>query len=426
MTDPVAESMNVTITDREKLLGLLRMHESWRAQVLNLTASENALSPAVRESVDSDLLQRYADFTGQDLRARRYRGTRFIAALEEQVERLVQETFRARYVELRAISGHVAGAAVILGLCRPGDRILELSREAGGHREATKVAGSLHDSLPVAYLPFDAARYNVDADGSVSLIQSMRPRLVILGSSNFLFPHPVQELAQAVHEVGGMLAYDASHVMGFLAVRRFQDPLAEGADIVFGSTHKTMPGPQGGLIFSNRDDVIKPVVDALYPGLVTNHHPFRMPALGLALLELREWGAAYIDQVVRNSQALGEALAEEGITAVSVAGHYSVSHTVLIRVHGFGTGEEIARRLEEAGVIVTACLLPRDLGTDGIRIGTQEITRRGADEAFIRRIAPLIGDTIRARRPLDEISSDVRAQVTHLGQVGYTWQSPEQ
>ena len=412
---------------RAGLTGLLSRHEAWRANCLNLIASENVLSPAVHAALDSDLIHRYADYTGRDLGARRYRGTRYVVEIEREVNRLARQVFRAEHVELRPIAGHLAGAAVLMALCKPGDTVLEIGRDGGGHREAGKFAGSELVTLDVRYLPIDARRYNVDAAAAAKLIVETRPRVVILGSSNFLFPHPVREIRDALAALPeSFLVYDASHVMGLIAGRRFQDPLREGADIVFGSTHKTLPGPQGGIVFTNRPDLMAHISDVVYPGLVTNHHPFRLPALGVALTEMLEFGPAYADQVIGNSQALGVALTALGVSCVTDGSlppdgpRYSASHTLLLRVSEFGTADVVAERLEAAGIITTGGLLPDSLGGQGIRVGTQEMTRRGLRETDAPRVARLIADSLADRRPSGEIASDVAGFVQGLGPLRFT------
>ncbi|HJN15900.1 MAG TPA: glycine hydroxymethyltransferase, partial [Armatimonadota bacterium] len=182
---------------------LVQQHVGWRNQCMNLIAAENALSPVVREQLGTDLVQRYGNYAGRDLLNRRYRGNRYVQEMELLLTDLVAETFGATEVELRAISGHVAGFCVIMGLCEPGDTALELSGSDGGHRLAAKAAESPLIDLRVETLPFDAATFNVDAAATCDAIRSLRPRLVILGASNFLFPHPVREIAACVRETPG-------------------------------------------------------------------------------------------------------------------------------------------------------------------------------------------------------------------------------
>ncbi len=396
------------------LARLVARHESWRAQCLNLIASENVLSPEVHAALDSDLVHRYADYTDRDLSARHYRGNRFIVDIEQEVNRLASQVFGAEYVELRALSGHIAGIAVLMGLCHPGDLVLEIGTEGGAHRVTEKFAGSELIQLEVRHLPFDPSRFNVDVEASAEMIERTHPRMVILGTSSFLFPHPVRELRRVIDSLPGtFLVYDASHVLGLIAAGRFQDPLGEGADLVFGSTHKSFWGPQGGLIYSNRADLIDRVSGALYPGVVTNHHVFRLPGLGVALNEVVTCGAAYADQVIANSQALGEALTSAGMPCVSVEGRYSRSHTLLLKVAEHEDADSVARRLEAASIITTGGVL-------GIRIGTQEMTRRGLTETEVPRVAQLIGDAVRASRPAEAIAQDVAEFVGSLGPLRFT------
>jgi glycine hydroxymethyltransferase len=402
---------------------LVQRHETWRSHTLNLIASENVLSPAVRAALNNDWLGRYCDYTGRDLTARRYHGTRFITELEQVVESMVKRIFQTSFVEFRPLSGHIAGAAVISALCKPGDVVLEVGPEGGSHREATKVGSTSLMVLDVHFLPFDGFRFNVDVPATIKLIEKTKPRLIILGSSTFLFPHPVRELKLALSQIAPdcILVYDASHVMGFIASHCFQAPLVEGADIVYGSTHKTFPGPQGGIIFSNREDLIVPISKAVYPALVTNHHAFRMPALAVALAEMDTFGATYMNQIVANSQALGWNLEEQGIPCVQSEGCFSKSHTVLMKIEENVDAEETAERLEEADIITTACKLPKEQGMKGIRLGVQEITRLGAKEPEMKMVAHLIAGVIIQRQPVQKIAEEVHSFTSSLGPIRFTW-----
>jgi len=417
------ETVNMLIK-RSAIEELIDSHEEYRKRCVNLVASENALSPYVKRYLACDLVQRYGDYIGRDLGARKYQGIKWVEKVENEVITLAQEVFGTRYAELRAISGHIAGAAVIMALTKPGDTVLELGRDGGGHRMAAKLAMSPLISLDVKFLPFNPILYNVDVTGAVEMIERYRPRMVILGSSNFLFPHPVRELADALEQYPDtILAYDASHVFGLIAAGRFQDPLREGAQVVFGSTHKTLPGPQGGLILSNSEELMDSIAKALYPALVTNHHLARIPALGVCLLEMKNWGTSYADQIITNAQCLGEAVQAQGIDVVSANGRFSRSHTILLKVAPFGSGKEIASRLEEANIIVTAAHLPQALGTEGIRIGVQEITRLGAKEDDMEPLAKMIADVIMGRRAPHEIAPSAQEYANQFQAVKFTWET---
>ncbi len=416
-------TLEYIVDKREKFLRLIKEHEKWRTGCLNLVAAENTMSPLARSLLSTDLAQRYGDYTGRNLHARRYFGNRFIIDLETEVEKLAQEVFGARFVELRPISGHVAGNAVILSLCKPGDLVFELSRNDGGHRLATKLAQSPLIDLKVDYFPFDPNTFNIDVGRTMDLVRKVKPRLLIFGASNYLFPTPLVEIAQEVRNLPDtIILYDASHVLGLIAGKTFQDPLSEGAQLVFGGTQKSFPGPQGGIIYTNIEELIQQVSNIVYPGMLSNHHLSRILSLGITLLEMKLWGQEYANQVIKNSKALALELVNQQIQVVGNGEHYTQSHTVLINTSSLGNNEELGYKLEEANIITTAIRLPDSLGGAGLRLGTNELTRRGANEVHMIRIAQLIADVLLNRRSLSNIKKDVRDMVeTELRGCRYTW-----
>jgi glycine hydroxymethyltransferase len=246
VADKLRERMSESqFTEIEKIL---EDHERWRGQCWNLIAGENIASRAVSKLLSSDLAHRYGDYEGIDLAARKYRGNRFVVQIERCCQELAQRLFGARHVDLRPLSGHIAGVAPLFALCKPHDKVLELNRECGGHRLAAKLVNCPLVQLHALSIPFDIEQFNIDVQGTLSLIERERPRIVILGSSTFLFPHPVSQLRAGLDslDTGTILQYDGSHVLGLIAGKQFQQPLAEGADLVTSSTHKTLAGPQGG------------------------------------------------------------------------------------------------------------------------------------------------------------------------------------
>jgi glycine hydroxymethyltransferase len=411
-TTPPSALVSEAVAATDEALRLRDAHATYRDGCLNLIASENVVSPAVAGALAGDLEGRYADFTGSDPKARKYRGGRYVIEIEALCAQLVQRTFNCDACELRAISGHVAGNAVLMAVCRSGDLVMEVGQEGGGHRLAAKLAEAPLIDLDVEFLPFDPLAFNVDTSAAIARIEERRPRMVILGSSTFLHPHPVAELAPVCRDVGAVLAYDASHVMGLLAASRFQDPLREGADIVFGSTHKTLFGPQGGLIFGN-EQMVTAAASALYPPLVTNHHPFRIPALCVALAEHLAFGEAYADAVVSNARAFAATLETEGLT---VAGGGTDSHAVLLATPE-RSGADVASLLEQHGIIVNQSRLPAELGGEGIRFGLQELTRWGGRDAEAVEAASLVASALGG--------ADVRARLSRLtyrlDAIDFTW-----
>jgi glycine hydroxymethyltransferase len=309
---------------------------------------------------------------------------------------------------------------VIMGTCRPGDTVLELAGHDGGHRLAEKANQSPLIELQVRPLPFDPQRYNVDADAACALIAKEQPRLIILGASNFLFPHPVRQIAEciAAHSPSTVLAYDASHVFGLIACKTFQDPMGEGSHVAFGSTHKTLPGPQGGLIIANDARLMDAIGIAVYPGIVTNHHLMREPALGAALLEMQD-NPDYGPAVVRNAQALGRRLYEHGLDMVGAEHGFTESHTLLLNTRGLGKGKAVAQQLEDVDIIVSYTSLPPALGGEGVRLGSAEPTRLGATEDDMAHAGDLIADYLQSRVDRTRTQAAVREWTSHLNGIAY-------
>jgi glycine hydroxymethyltransferase len=349
------------------------------------------------------LTQRYGDYQGRDPSARKYQGTRYIREIEALTAQLVQEAYRTKYVELRAVSGHNSDLAVILGLTVPGTHLFEVASEPGGHGDGRKLCENPLINAKTAFLPFDAKEYTVDLSKTIQMMRELRPSLIKLGTSSFLFPHPVSEIREEAEHLGNMyVAYDASHVFGLIAGGRFQDPLSEGAHVVMGSTHKTLPGPQGGLILTNDSVVAQKVSAVVYPILTSNHHLTRMPALSIALLEMLAFGKEYASQIIANAKTLGEEIHKRGIPVVAAHKGFTESHTILLQTNGLGEHHVLADRLDDAGIIVNASRLPLELGGQGLRIGLQEITRRGAREGDMHAIAEFIEQVIKKNKtPLD-------------------------
>jgi glycine hydroxymethyltransferase len=281
----------------------------------------------------------------------------------------------------------MADMALLSAFAHAGDSILSLDAESGGYVGISEIGYPRLLGLKNLYFPFDRARWSIRVDETVQLITSEKPRLVVLGASFIVFPHPVQQLKKACLETGAMLTYDASHVLGLIAGGVFQDPLGEGAKVLVGSTHKSFFGPQGGIIAAFETEGEK-LGKTIYPAIVDNAHWNRIAALAVALLEIRKFGRQYARQVVRNSRALAEALDDDKVPVRCREYGYTQSHQLLLNTDQLNGWERIPDKLEDANVIVDR----------GIRLGTSEMTRRGMREREMNQIAAIIGDVIHGRR----------------------------
>ena len=411
--------MPVDIRDIEELV---EKQEAWRGrETINLIASENAQSRAVRDVQNSDFMARYAEgHPNEDGHVNRYyQGTQYIDAIERTVRREVCELFQCRQADVRPISGNAANTAIALGWLRGGDRVIVNSTDAGGHishnlvgvfgrriqvRGQTLTAGR-ENSVNLHFFPLTPDKYHMDAKGAVEMIDRIRPQLVVLGKSLFLFPEPLAAIAPVCRQLEIPILFDGAHVLGLIAGGRFQDPLHEGATYLTGSTHKTFPGPQRGVILANLegaavDTYWGPADRGVFPGSSSNHHLHSLAALAVATREMRKHGPDYAAATVGNAKTLGRALSALGISVAAKEFDFTESHQIAVDVSAFGGGVEVARRLEAEDIIVNYNMLPGDRDPrhpSGLRIGVQEMTRFGMGEREMGEIAELVAAAVRGK-----------------------------
>lgn len=420
--------MTVDISDIEKLLA---EEETWRqTQAINLIASENTPSDAVRRVQNSDFMGRYAEgHPNENGQVNRYyQGTRYIDQIERMARNEILELFEAKQADVRPISGNASNTALALAYLRGGDTIIANSTDAGGHishgtvgvfgRRIQNRGQSLKlgtkNSINLHFLPLTEDSYHVDAQKTIELVDQVAPQLIIMGKSLFLFPEPVSEVAAYCKTKGIPLLYDGAHVLGLIAGSQFQDPLHEGATWMTGSTHKTFPGPQRGVILGNLDEEGEKkywgAADrGVFPGSSSNHHLHTLPALLVATREMKQYGRDYASQIVRNAQALGRSLDELGTPVEAREFGYTRSHMIAVNVAQWGGGVEVAKRLEENDIILNYNMLPGDAdprNPSGLRIGVPEMTRFGMDERAMGELAQLLHDGVRGK--------NVKAQVNAL------------
>lgn len=431
--------MPIDIHDIENIL---QQQDTWRQkQTINLIASENTPSVAVRMVQTSDFMGRYAEgHPNEGAHVNRYyQGTRFIDQIESIAEREIKELFGAQQADVRPISGNAANTAIALSVLRGGDTVIANSTDAGGHishgavgvfgrriqnrGQSLKTGGA--NSINLHFLPLTADHYHVDAQKTIELIDQVTPQLVILGKSLFLFPEPLTEIAAFCKTKEIPVLYDAAHVLGLIAGGQFQSPLQEGATWMTGSTHKTFPGPQRGVILSNLstpEEIKKywqPADRGVFPGSSSNHHLHSLPALVVATREMKAYGHEYAAQIVRNAQALGHSLDELGTPVEAREFGYTRSHMIAVNVAQWGGGVEVAKRLEDNDIIVNYNMLPGDTDPrqpSGLRIGVPEMTRFGMDERAMGELAQLIHDAVGGKNVKEQVHT-LRARYTEMKYV---------
>jgi glycine hydroxymethyltransferase len=372
--------------DLEHVLDLTRRHNAYLRDRIDLVASNSWISSWARLTMSSLLSNSYCiGLPGNRL----YGGCDYIDMVEREVLRLATELFGTRYGVVQFLSGMQANIGAYNAILQPGDTIVTAPGKHGGHYSHNE-AGPLRFFSPrILPVPFDARTYNIDVDRLDALLAKEHPKLLVVGWSEFLFPHPLAAIREVCNRHGTKLMYDMSHVAGLLAGGKFQHEAGALADIVTSSTGKSLHAPDHGLCLYNDDGLTKGVLDAVMPLLTSNTHPHELAALGIALAEMQEFGADYAAQVVKNTKALARALAARGIKALYADLDFSESHTVLVE---YARADFAVNVLDVAGVSVNACALPWDEGArvTGLRIGTQVVTRRGMKEPEMDRIADAV------------------------------------
>jgi len=365
----------------ERVLGAVESSGKHYGSGFPMIASENVISPLVRQACDSDLHGRYAEgLPGK----RYYQGCDDFDTIESIGIDLAKKVFAAPFVNIQPTSGTVSNIAALKALVKPGDSITAVSTADGGHISHAQMGAVGLRGLDLNTYPWDADRMEPDIDAAASMIREVKPKLALFGASVFLFPTPLQELADAAHEVGATVMYDGAHVLGLIAGGVFQDPLREGADVMTGSSHKTFPGPQGGFLISSSEDekFHKKLNNAVFPGTNSSYHLHHVAGKVVALAEFEEFGTKYAQDIVANAKVLASSLATEGFEVLAEERGYTASHQVLTR-HGeidSGAGRKAATILEEAGIITNMNMLPGDtkaMSPSGLRLGVQELTRHG-------------------------------------------------
>lgn len=394
----------------DKISSLVEQHNKWRSECVNLIASENVMSPYAEKAYISDLMHRYAE--GTPFR-RYYRGLTYVDQIESEVQEEFKKHFGANFADIRPISGTIANYAAFSAISERGDRILSLGVEHGSHVSHEKAGAAGFLGLEVSWLAYNDD-CTMNAEESCKKILELKPKFIVIGGSVILFPQPVKELRQACDQVGAKIIYDAAHVLGLIAGGMFQDPLKEGADIITTSTHKTFPGPQGGLIMGNVDEAIaKKIQQRVFPGFSSNHHLHRVPALHAALMEMRQFGRDYATQIVKNAKVLAQALCNSGFDVLGEKRGFTETHQVLVNCGEPGSGKVVAETLERANIILNMNIIPGDginpKNPRGIRIGVQEMTRFGMKEPEMKEIASFIKEVVLDKKEPEAVGKEVAA-----------------
>ena len=391
----------------------IQKQNRWREECINLIASENVLSRRARAQAGSDFAHRYAEGHPGE---RYYRGTSFIDDIENQLKTNLKILFECDHSEVRPISGTNANEAFFSRYVNPGDVVMVNSTPAGGHISHHREGSLGKFTKNIIDIPLTADGYHMDVVKTTYLIEKARPRLIVLGKSLFLFPEPIAEIAEVCNRYKTKIMYDAAHVLGLIAGKCFQRPLLEGAYLMTASTHKTYFGSQRGIILSNmEEDQWRKIDRGAFPGSSSNHHLDTLAQMAICTYEFMEFGEQYARDTINNAKALAAELDRHGFDVQGKEFGFTETHQVAVNVSEFRGGEKVSKTLEINDIILNMNMLPHEPlknhdRPDGIRIGVQEMTRIGMGEQEMGRIAELIKECIKEKKPVKDEVKRFRSQ----------------
>lgn len=373
-----------------ELWAAIKKEEHRQQETIELIASENIVSKEVREAQGSVLTNKYAEgYPGK----RYYGGCQYIDQVEQLAIDYAKKLFGAEYANVQPHSGSQANMAVYQALLKPGDKILGMGMDAGGHlTHGAKVnfSGKVYESYSYGLNP---ATEELDFDQIEQLALEINPRLIVAGASAYSKIIDWQKFRKIADEVGVYLMVDMAHIAGLVATGAHPNPVPV-ADVVTTTTHKTLRGPRGGMILSKSPEIGKKINSALFPG--TQGGPLEHVIAGKAQAfyeDLQPQFTDYINQVVKNAAAMADEFNKSATIRVVSGG--TENHLLVIDITKTGiTGKDAQDLLDEVHITTNKESIPNDqrspFVTSGLRIGTPAVTSRGFKEADVRQVADLI------------------------------------
>ena len=378
---------------------------------IELIASENFVSLAVMEAVGSPLTNKYAE----GLPGKRYYGGCWaVDVVEDLARERAKALFGAGFANVQPHSGAQANYAALAALAQPGDTVLGMALDNGGHLTHGSPANFSGKLYHVVSYGVDEKTERIDMDAVEAVARECRPRVIIAGASAYPRVIDFERFAQIAHAVGASLMVDMAHIAGLVATGRHPSPVPH-ADVVTTTTHKTLRGPRGGMILTNDPDLAKRLDSAVFPG--SQGGPLEHVIAGKAVAfgeALSPDFAAYTDAILANARALGRGMESRGLRLVSGG---TDNHLLLVDLTAAGdvTGRDAERALDDVGITVNKNTIPGErrspFVTSGIRVGSAAVTTRGFSERECERVGELIGDVVTApgdASVADRVSFEVR------------------
>jgi glycine hydroxymethyltransferase len=373
---------------------------------VNLNPATNVMNPKAEAMLGAGLGSRPSlGYPGDKYEM----GLEAIEKIEVIAAELVAEVFGAKYAEVRVGSGALANLYAFMATAKPGDRIIAPPAAIGGHVTHHRAGAAGLYGLEIHEAPVDAANYTVDLDRLRAQARKLSPKLITIGGSLNLAPHPVAAIRAIADEVGAKVLYDAAHMSGMIAGRAWQQPLAEGAHLMTMSTYKSLGGPPGGIIVSNDVELTRRLDAIAFPGLTANFDVAKTAALAITMLDWKVHGHAYGAQMAETAAALAAALAERGLPVFRTSGGATASHQLALEAARFGGGQAASKRLRRANILACGIGLPTTVvegDMNGLRLGTPEIVRFGMGPRDMPELAALIARGLAGNDAPEAVAED--------------------
>jgi len=392
-----------------QILSEIKLEEERNLNFLHLTANENQMSNTARSFLGSKICERYFFGAGENdivdfghLTALGFKG---VANLVTTAENAAKEMLHASSVNLNVLSGVHAMMSAILSTTNPGDAVMTVPLEYGGHfatKKIVEVMGRKH-----TYAEYDLENLKFDTKKIAKKFKEENIKALYLDVSYYLNPHNLKEIREAIGDQA-IIIYDASHTIGLMMGQQFQSPLDEGADVICANTHKTLPGPHKGMIAFKDEELAKNANAIINKCLYSTPHITHLIALAITILEMKEFGIEYAKQIIKNSNAIAEAFVKLGYEVRKAnTGRYSENHQVHIFIDDKGEKLPMYQNLINNNIYTN--FENTELTTNlkmYFRLGTAEITHRGMKEQEMIIIADLIDRAIKGQ--------DVKQKVLEL------------
>ena len=386
---------------------------------INLNPATNAMNPRAEALLAQGLGTRPSlGYPGDKYEM----GLEAIERIEIIATELAAEVFGAKYAEIRVGSGALANLYVFMATAKPGESIIAPPVSIGGHitHHAPGAAGQYGVLTHPA--PVDPGSYTVDIEKLRAEALSVRPKLITIGGSLNLMPHPVREIRSIADEIGAWVHYDAAHMSGLIAGKAWQQPLEEGADVMTLSTYKSFGGPPSGLILTNSPELAERLDHIAFPGLTANFDVAKAAALAMTLLDWKVHGHAYAKEMVDAAKALSNALNDGGIPVFSCHEGITTSHQFALSAPAYGGGQAAAKRLRRANILSCGIGLPEpeiEGDMNGLRMGVSELVRWGMRVNHMPEIAKFCARALLSDTAADQIASEVSAFRRHFSTVHF-------